>query len=535
MIDHLWQSTLFVGVIALMMPLFKRQSAGLRFWLWFAASLKFLFPFSLLVWLGGFLPALPEHTPLLAAKSLVVTPDLIAPDQLAPAVHGLWVVWAAGALFLAARWLTRWMNLRASLRYAPDLSVESPVPVKAVASFLEPGLVGIFRPVIVMPRGIAEALSPSEMHAVLAHELTHLSRRDNLLASIQMLVEMLFWFHPLVWWIGARLVTERERACDQAVLDTGTAPRTYAEGILKICRFHLQPSLTCAAGVSGGDLKTRVAGIMSNPGSEDADGARILLLGGLGLATLMLPLLAGAPGSAPVNRLARQVASSVLYAPPGLLTLPQMKFITPAAPHVEPPRIVVAEAMPAPPPVAESALAAEIVIAPVVEKTASVIATKVSAAPPQSNDVLCRKPQRLPGSRLLGPSVCLKVSEWEALRAAGQDIAPDGRAIITVAGPVVKRPTDTNSIKVSAAPPQPDSNEVVCRKPQRLLGSRLKGPSVCLTAGEWESLRAQGQDIGPDGHSVIATNYEKARDYNPPYTCQRMSFGSITAMRGLCF
>lgn len=533
MIDHLWQSTLFVGVIALMMPLFKRQRAGLRFWLWFAASLKFLFPFSLLVWLGGFLPALPERAPLLAAKSLVVTPDLIVAEQFAPAIHWLWIVWAAGALFLALRWLARWWNLRAALRYAPDLAVDSPVPVKAVASFLEPGLVGIFRPVIVMPRGIAEHLSEPELRAVLAHELTHLSRRDNFLASIQMLVELLFWFHPLVWWIGARLVMERERACDEAVLDTGNAPRTYAQSILKICRFHLQPSLTCAAGVSGGDLKTRVGAIMAHRGSDDADGARILLLAGLGLASVMLPLLVGAPGSAPVNRLARQVASSVLYAP-GLLALPQMKFITPAAPHVEPPKIVVAEAPP-PPPTVEAPLAAEVIIAPVVEKTASVIATKVSAALPQNNDVFCRKPQRIPGSRLLGPSVCLKVSEWDALRAAGQDITPDGRATITIAAPVVDRAADMNRVKYVAALPQPAGDDVVCRKPQRLLGSRLLGPSVCLKASEWETLRAQGQDIGPDGHSLIATNYDKARLFDPPYTCQRMSSGSIASTRGICF
>ncbi len=102
------------------------------------------------------------------------------------------------------------------------------------------------------------------MRAVLAHETAHLSRRDNLWASIQMLVELLFWFHPLVWWIGTRLVVERERACDEAVLETGNAPRTYAEGILKICRFHLQPSLACTAGVSGGNLKARVRAIMIN-------------------------------------------------------------------------------------------------------------------------------------------------------------------------------------------------------------------------------------------------------------------------------
>jgi beta-lactamase regulating signal transducer with metallopeptidase domain len=244
-IDHLWQSTLFAIVIALVMPLFKRQSASLRFWLWFAASVKFLFPFSLLVWLGGFLPALPERAPLLVAESLVMTPVLIAPPmEMMPAVPWLWVVWAAGALFLAVRWLVRLRSLQTAVRDAPALAVDCPVPVKAVASFLEPGLVGILRPVIVMPRGVTEHLSPSEMRAVLAHETAHLSRRDNLWASIQMMIEVLFWFHPLVWWIGTRLVVERERACDEAVLAAGTAPRAYAQGILKICRFHLQPSLS---------------------------------------------------------------------------------------------------------------------------------------------------------------------------------------------------------------------------------------------------------------------------------------------------
>lgn len=438
MIDHLWQSTLFVGVIALVMPLFSRQSASLRFWLWFAASVKFLFPFSLLVWLGGFLPALPERAPLLAAKSLVVTPVLTASSvPLAPAAQFLWVLWAAGVLFLGLRWLTRLWDLHRALKDAPDLAPHltagSPVPVKAVASFLEPGLVGIFRPVIVMPRGIAEALSASEMRAVLAHELSHLSRRDNLWASIQMLVEMLFWFHPLVWWVGARLVAERERACDQAVLDTGNAPRIYAEGILKICRFHLTPSPACVAGVSGGSLKARVGAIMSNPRSDDADGGRILLLAGLGMATLMLPLVAGAPGSAPVSDLARQMAVSVLQAPP--LLAPSIAFITPSAPHVELPVIRVAEAPPAPPQMQEAVSVDRMIVPPVSENPPTVIFTKVSAAPPalpSDDPVTCRPPQHLEASHLRGPRVCLKASEWAALQGKGYTVSPDGREIVAI-------------------------------------------------------------------------------------------------------
>ncbi|MEY4965988.1 MAG: hypothetical protein RL274_1571 [Pseudomonadota bacterium] len=59
---------------------------------------------------------------------------------------------------------------------------------------------------------------------------------------------MQFWFHPLVWWVGGSLIVERERACDEAVLENGNAPRSYAEGLLKVCRFRLEPQLPCVAG-----------------------------------------------------------------------------------------------------------------------------------------------------------------------------------------------------------------------------------------------------------------------------------------------
>lgn len=433
MIDHLWQSTLFALVIAAMVPLFRRQSAGIRFWLWFAASVKFLVPLSLLVKLGGFLPALPAPAhALLPASNSFAAPSLIAPPaEVLPTSEILMAMWALGMLCVAGLWLMRWRNLRAALRGADDLDIAGPVPVKLVASYLEPGLVGIFRPVILMPRGVAEKLSPSEMRAVLAHEISHHRRCDNLLACGQMLVEMLFWFHPLVWWIGARLIAEREQACDEAVLEHN-APRTYAEGILKICRFHLQPTLACTAGVSGGDLTARMRAIMADQRRHEMDGQRILLLGSLGLATVMLPLLAGAPGEAPVNRLARQVAQ-VLHAP----QLPQM-MPAPVAPVPRPRR-----AVPVTPVIAGPVTQAPVAAAPMVEEapmpasvmqtapSQTVVVTQLKAAPPVLvEETVCRKPQRLPGSRLKGPTVCLTTSQWAELASRGHDIGPDGRTYV---------------------------------------------------------------------------------------------------------
>jgi bla regulator protein BlaR1 len=68
-------------------------------------------------------------------------------------------------------------------------------------------------------------------------------RRDNLAAALHMLVEAAFWFHPLVWWIGTRLVDERERASDEEVVRLGSEPQAYAEGIRRVCEFCLQSPL----------------------------------------------------------------------------------------------------------------------------------------------------------------------------------------------------------------------------------------------------------------------------------------------------
>ena len=86
--------------------------------------------------------------------------------------------------------------------------------VRTSNSLIEPGVFGIFRPMLLLPQGMRERLTPEQLRAILAHEATHIRRRDNLTGFLQMLVEAVFWFHPLVWWIGARLVDEREHACD---------------------------------------------------------------------------------------------------------------------------------------------------------------------------------------------------------------------------------------------------------------------------------------------------------------------------------
>src|ERR1700744_4438335 len=162
------------------------------------------------------------------------------------------------------------------------------MPVLASPSLMEPGLVGFLRPVLVVPETLPERLTRPEIDAILAHEISHFRRRDNLTAAIHMLVEALFWFHPLVWWIGARLIEEREQACDEAVVRAGHDRAAYARSLVESARLFLQSPLDCVAGASGSNLKMRVEAIMTAPATSPLSPLKkglLLAAGGCAFAT----------------------------------------------------------------------------------------------------------------------------------------------------------------------------------------------------------------------------------------------------------
>jgi uncharacterized protein (TIGR03435 family) len=97
----------------------------------------------------------------------------------------------------------------------------------------------------------------------------------------------------LTWWIGARLVDERERACDEEVLRQGCKPHAYAEGILMVCKLYLSSPLACVSGVTGSNLKTRIEVIMRNRAAVGLNFGKKLLLGVAAIAVLILPVAVG--------------------------------------------------------------------------------------------------------------------------------------------------------------------------------------------------------------------------------------------------
>jgi beta-lactamase regulating signal transducer with metallopeptidase domain len=301
LVDHLWQSTLFAICAGLLTLALRKNGAHLRHAAWLAASIKFLIPFSLMTMLGQqmrlYVGVESTHGIALGADDLSIL--LAAPARAigAEPIGTLWpriatAVWLVGFLTLSFRWLVRWRGVREILRAAVPTAIVAPVPVRTSAGVREPSVVGIVRPVLLLPAKIATQLTPPQLEAVLRHEVCHVRRHDNLTSSIHMLVEAIFWFHPLVWWIGARLLEERERACDESVVRSGSDPRVYAEGILRVCRSYLASDLACVAGVSGADLKLRLEAIMTKTVKELSIGKRFAL-GALALAAVSVPVIVG--------------------------------------------------------------------------------------------------------------------------------------------------------------------------------------------------------------------------------------------------
>lgn len=315
--NHIWQSTVVAAGAAVLTLLFRREDASVRYWIWFAASIQFLIPFAALTFIWRLLPdafqtPIADSEAAAAARVLFHSP---ASSVMTSQYSGLLAAtWLTGGMVILARWGWQWRRLRALLREAErvtagtvydvlrrvELTVPLRRPVTLVRSMhtLEPGVIGIRHAVLVWPHHLTDRLSESHIEAILTHEVCHISRRDNLHAMAHMLVGAGFWFHPIVWLIGARLVDERERACDERVVSLGQHPPTYAASILKTCEMCIASPLASVAGVTGGNLEKRIMRIMNGDPRSALTGWKMAVLVLAALLALFVPIAAGIDASA---------------------------------------------------------------------------------------------------------------------------------------------------------------------------------------------------------------------------------------------
>ena len=205
--------------------------------------------------------------------ALWVDPATMVPATQSPVIAPLlFVVWACGFAAIVLRRARQWREIGAAVRASTPFAATTPVPagneIRTAPTVLGTGVVGLRRSVILLPEGIDSYLTSTNSQRSGPRGLPHTAPRQPH-GSHPHAVEALFWFHPLVWWLGARLVATRERACDENVVAETAEPMAYAEGIVSVCRRYVETPLMSVAGVGGADVKGRIDAISTTGSACD--------------------------------------------------------------------------------------------------------------------------------------------------------------------------------------------------------------------------------------------------------------------------
>lgn len=278
LLHFLWEGAVLGLVAWIGLRLLRQRSANARY-LWGC------------VWLGlmltsaaaTFMLLRPASAPAVAAldpRSLpLVMPEAPWPLRvqlvLAPFLPWALGVWSVGVALLTLRlggawlWLQRLrtthveplgagfqMRLNSLIR---ELHVDRAVDCFKSARVEAPVVIGWLRPAILVPAAAITGLTPEALNAVLAHELAHIRRHDYLVNLLQSAVEIVFFYHPAVWWLSGQIRSERENACDDVAVSCCGDALLYARSLARLEELRGSesgPSLALAS--NGGSLMHRI-------------------------------------------------------------------------------------------------------------------------------------------------------------------------------------------------------------------------------------------------------------------------------------
>lgn len=265
-----WQASVLLVLVWLGLKLFRAKSPAIRHQVWLLA-LVVVVALPICAWLVERLPlSQPEPRPAARILSyaveipkIIITPSPEAVAQTSPVATQvrasaklrflslLFVAWLIGAAVVLLRIVKQYVRLRTvrmnarpvtfgdldcgdfkigrtSISLSPD--IESPLTFS------------IFHPMILIPADIAGWTEVEERRAIIRHELAHVERRDTLVNLFLNALSVLFFFHPMVRYTCRQLRLEREMACDDRVISSGSDAVTYAEGLLKVAEHSISSS-----------------------------------------------------------------------------------------------------------------------------------------------------------------------------------------------------------------------------------------------------------------------------------------------------
>lgn len=331
----LWQSSvLILLILALDWTIGRKLRPGVRYALWLVVIVKLVLPPSLalpssLAWWvrpkaqisahAAYLPTVvtygPATAPLAPPPTLATEPPRTSLSAAGAASSGSVTISLALLGFLVWRWRQAASNaendrdipswVTDTLEEAHGAAgVRRRVGLRLVQAPMSPALFGLFRPVILLPESLTQRLSAAQLRPVLLHELVHLRRSDVWVNCAQALLQVVYWWHPLVWMANHRIRRAREEAVDESVMLAlrGDA-ESYAPTLLEVARLALPKPLPSLGLVgileSQGALRQRIERLMDFHPPRRARATLSSVLCAIAFGAVALPM-----GQAPDNKAA---------------------------------------------------------------------------------------------------------------------------------------------------------------------------------------------------------------------------------------
>ncbi len=239
-----------------------RASATTKYWIWVATAFNFVLPSGALIdrlW--------APH--LTWARPLGAIGDPIWNMTQGRMAVSLGIIWMTGGFAMLSRLISRIRRDRREAQALTPLGDAGPtshflaggIPVNFGDSHLAPAVRGVLYPRILLPLGIDRLLNPREFHAVMIHELAHARRRDNLIRLLYEASLCALWFHPLLWFAGARISLYRELSCDESVIR-----RAHGQELVSaLTKLALPQPADVLQATASSHLKYRLARLVAPP------------------------------------------------------------------------------------------------------------------------------------------------------------------------------------------------------------------------------------------------------------------------------
>jgi uncharacterized protein (TIGR03435 family) len=293
LVHFVWQGTALALAAGLSLYVCRRQSAGVRYVIacsMLVVMLATAAATAAIVHANRTGEGTPQRVRVTLMRQSAAEVGVALPIQLdvRPPAAGVrartealfpWLVsvWLIGVVVLVARATIGWWRVSrvhrlglssppsrwqaAANRIADRLGLTRFVRIVELPHIDVPFVVGCLRPIVVLPLSAMTQLNVMQVEAILAHELAHVRRHDYLVNLLQTLVETLFFYHPAVWWLSARIRDEREHCCDDVAVEMCGDPVGYAAALTELESWR-RGELSLAAAATGGSLLHRVRRIL---------------------------------------------------------------------------------------------------------------------------------------------------------------------------------------------------------------------------------------------------------------------------------